>query len=236
MILKLKPLFYDKVWGGSKLKNDLGYDCSSKTGEAWGISAHKNGSSIITNDKYKGKTLRELYYTKKELFGNYPSEEFPILIKVIDANNDLSIQVHPDDQYAKKYENSFGKTECWYILDTEKNTDIIIGHKAKDIEELKSYINNNDFESVLNKFQIQKGDQFNIYSGTIHAICKGTLLLEIQQSSDITYRIYDYKRLDNGKLRELHIDKALDVIKFPDNILKSYKLTNLFDFSIIYIK
>jgi len=233
MILKLKPLFYEKVWGGHKLKNNYNFDCSEKTGEAWGISGHKSGSSIIENGIYKGKTLRDLYHSNKELFGNYPTDEFPILIKVIDAEDDLSIQVHPDDAYAAKYENSLGKTECWYILEADKDTDIIIGHKAQTIKEFKSFVENNDFESVLNIFPIKKGDQFNIYSGTIHAIRKGTVLLEIQQSSDVTYRLYDYNRLSDGKLRELHLDKALDVIKCPDKSLDKEKPINLFDYNII---
>ena len=233
MILKLKPLYYEKVWGGHKLKDDYNYPCTDKTGEAWGISGHKSGSSIVENGIYKGKTLRELYSSQRILFGNYPTDEFPILIKVIDAMDDLSIQVHPDDRYAKQYENSLGKTECWYILDAEKNSDIIIGHKANTIEEFKQYTDNNDFESVLNIFPIKPGDQFNIYSGTIHAIRKGTVLLEIQQSSDVTYRLYDYNRLSNGKLRELHLSKALDVIKCPDKTLATEKPKHLFDYQIL---
>ena len=233
MILKLKPIFYEKVWGGDKLNTQYNYDCSKKTGEAWGISAHKNGSSIITNTVHKGKTLRELYKSNRELFGNYTLDEFPILIKVIDANKDLSIQVHPDDRYARKHEDSLGKTECWYILDTEPNTNIVIGHNAKSLDEFKKHVKNNDFESIINRFPINKKDSFNIYAGTIHAICKGTLLLEIQQSSDVTYRLYDYNRLSNGRLRELHLDKALDVIKFPDSILAKEKPKHLFDFHIL---
>jgi mannose-6-phosphate isomerase len=233
MIFKLQPQFKEKVWGGNKIHLNYDYDCSEHTGEAWGISAHKNGSSIIKNGPFKGQSLRELYQNKKALFGDYPSNEFPILIKVIDAMDDLSIQVHPGDDYARKYENSLGKTECWYILETEKNTDIIIGHKAKSKSEFEKYIQNNDFESILNKFPIKKEENFNIYAGTIHAICKGTLLLEIQQSSDVTYRLYDYNRLSNGHLRELHMDKAMDVINFPDKALSNEKPTNLFDYLIL---
>ncbi len=232
MILKLKPLFYDKVWGGHKLKDNYGYDCSKETGEAWGISGHKSGSSIIINGEFARKTLRELYSSNKELFGNYPTDEFPILIKLIDANDDLSVQVHPNDEYAGKFENSLGKTECWYILDTEKDTEILIGHKAKTLEEFKEYFQNNRLDEILNKFPINKDDHFNVYSGTIHAICKGTVLLEIQQSSDVTYRLYDYNRLHNGELRELHVDKALDVIKFPDDELNPNIPKHLFDFEI----
>jgi mannose-6-phosphate isomerase len=236
MVIKLQPLFFEKVWGGNKIKDIYKYECSNKTGEAWGISAHKNGSSVIVNTKYKGLSLRDLYLENRELFGNYPKSEFPILIKVIDAMDDLSIQVHPDDEYARKYEDSYGKTECWYILDAEPNTMIVVGNKAKSFEEFKSYVDNYDFEPILNKFSIKKGDQFNIYAGTIHAICKGTLVLEIQQSSDVTYRLYDYNRLSDGKLRELHLKQALDVVKIPDSELAKDKPTQYFDFDILKTK
>jgi mannose-6-phosphate isomerase class I len=232
MIIKLQPEFKEKVWGGNKIHTKFGYNTSDNTGEAWGISGHKNGSSTIIDGPYKGKTLRELYQSHKELFGHYQSDEFPILVKIIDATDDLSIQVHPDDAYAKAYENSLGKTECWYILETEENTQIIIGHKAKSKDDFLKHMNNNDFESILNKFPIYPEDTFNIYAGTIHAICKGTLLLEIQQSSDVTYRLYDYNRLSNGVLRDLHIDKAMDVIPFPDRPLSKEKPKDLFDYQI----
>lgn len=233
MILKLKPVCLDKVWGGSKLKDIYSYDCSNKTGEAWGISAHQQVSSTIISEPYQGMTLRQLYLQERQLFGHYPKPEFPILIKVIDAMDDLSIQVHPDDDYAKEHENAYGKTECWYILDADPNTDIIIGHKAKDRASFIKAMETQQLETILNKFPVKKGDLFNIYAGTVHAICKGTLLLEIQQSSDVTYRLYDYNRLDKGKLRDLHIDQALDVIRFPDNALAKHKPTHLFDFEIV---
>ncbi len=232
MVIKLQPIFFDKVWGGHKLKKMYHYDCSDHCGEAWGISAHEHGSSVVMNGLYKGLTLRELYANHRELFGNHPSDEFPVLIKVIDANDDLSIQVHPHDLYAKIHEQSLGKTECWIILDTDENTEIVIGHKAEDKEEIRQAIDLNYLELLMNRFPIQKGDQFNIYAGTIHAICKGTVLLEIQQSSDVTYRLYDYNRLDNGKPRELHVEKALDVIKVPDSELAKDKPTSLFDYHI----
>ena len=233
MIIKLKPIFFSKVWGGNKICSNYHYNCSENTGEAWGISAHEHGSSVIINTEFKGKTLKDLYESRRDLFGNYHTDTFPILIKIIDAADDLSIQVHPDNDYARKYENSLGKTECWYILDTEKDTEIIIGHKAQSYSEFKTHLNNNDYEGILNIFPVKAGDSFNIYAGTIHAICKGTLLLEIQQSSDVTYRLYDYNRLSNGKLRELHINQALDVVKIPDDTLNPRKPTRLFDYNII---
>ncbi len=233
MIIKLQPIFFEKVWGGNNLKERFNYNCKEFTGEAWGISAHKNGSSIILNGPFKGLTLNELFKTQKELFGNYPGKEFPILIKLIDANLDLSVQVHPNDEYAKKYENSFGKTECWYILNTTKNAELIIGHNLKTKQEFIQEMKNGNWNKILNRFVIHKDETYCVPSGTIHAICKGTLLLEIQQSSDVTYRLYDYNRPYNGKLRELHIDKALDVITFPDIEIKHPIPKKLFDFNII---
>lgn len=232
MIIKLQPIFFEKVWGGNNLKNKYNYNCLEQTGEAWGISAHKNGSSIILNGEFKDMSLRDLFKSHKELFGNYPGEEFPILIKLIDATLDLSVQVHPNDEYAKKYENSLGKTECWYILNTEEKAKLIIGHKLKSKEEFIREMNLGNWDKILNRFRIHTGETYCVPSGTIHAICKGTLLLEIQQSSDVTYRLYDYNRPYNGKLRELHIDKALDVITFPDKDINHPKPKQLFDFDI----
>lgn len=232
MIFKLKPVFFTKVWGGNKLKETYGYDCPNNTGEAWGVSGHANGSSYILNGELKGMSLRQLYRFDKSYFGNYHTKEFPILIKAINANQDLSVQVHPNDEYARIHENSLGKTECWYILDADKDTEIVIGHKAKDKEEIKEHLANNTLEKLLNRFPIKKHDLYCIYSGTIHAICSGTTLLEIQQSSDITYRLYDYNRLSNGKLRELHIEKALDVITIPGDNLTNKIPNKLFDFKV----
>ena len=233
MLFKFEPIFKEKIWGGHKLSSIYHYPCSTQTGEAWGISAHQNGSSIIKNGPFKGLTLRQLYHEQRQFFGDLSNDEFPILVKLIDASDDLSIQVHPDDAYAREHENSLGKTECWYILNADPNTEIIIGHKAKTKAEFIHHFNNKQVESILNRFPIKSHDQFNIYAGTIHAICKGTLLLEIQQSSDITYRLYDYQRLSNGKLRELHINKALDVIKFPDNKLSNKQPSHLFHYEIV---
>ena len=235
MILFLKPVFFDKIWGGDKLRTLFNYPTSTTCGEAWGISAHKNGESIILNGKYKGYNLSTLFDEEKELFGNYLGKEFPILVKIINAKRDLSIQVHPNDIQAKEY-NSLGKTECWFILDSEKDTNIIIGHSAKTKKELRNKINEKHYSKLLNKFKIQKGDYFFIDSGTIHAICKNTVLLEVQQSSDITYRVYDYDRLDfNGKLRPLHVKESIECIKIPDNIVKRQHDTKFFNYEILDI-
>lgn len=205
------------IWGGDKLNTEFGY-CTpnNHTGECWAISAHKNGDCIVKNGIYSGETLSWLWEHHRELFGNMEGEVFPLLVKIIDAKADLSIQVHPEDAYARDHEHgSLGKTECWYILDCEEDTKIVIGHNAKDKQELKDMIAKNRWKELIREKEIKKGDFFQIDPGTVHAIKAGTVILETQQSSDITYRLYDYDRLDNGKPRELHIEKSIDVIKCP---------------------
>lgn len=216
-LIFLDPYFKEVLWGGKKMKDMYGYDIpSDKTGEAWVVSAGDGKSSIVKNGPYKGQTLEELYKNHRELFGNIKNDVFPLLVKVIDANDDLSVQVHPDDAYAKENENgSLGKTECWYIIDCDPDADIIIGHNAKTKEELTEMIENGEWDKLLNRFPIKPGDFFFIPAGTVHAIRKGTQILEIQQNSDVTYRLYDYDRLQDGKPRELHIKKSIDVINCP---------------------
>ncbi len=212
----LKPHFVEKIWGGNKLKNDYGYDLDSdKIGECWAISAHQNGDCEVLNEEFKGYSLSKLYKEKSELFGGNTKNEFPLLVKILDAKDDLSIQVHPDDEYSKRVENQYGKTECWYILDCDDNADIVMGHNAKDKEEVEQLIRSGKWDKFLNIRDINKGDFFFVEPGTVHAIRKGTLIYELQQSSDVTYRLYDYDRLENGQLRELHIDKSIDVITAP---------------------
>ena len=219
--LFLKPVFKEMIWGGSALRDEFNYDIpSDKTGECWAISANENGDCTVeTRDfsEYSGKTLSELWVNNKELWGRAgEAKVFPLLTKLISAETDLSIQVHPDDIYAKANENgSLGKTECWYIVDAKENATIVIGHNAKDKEELRKYIENKDFLGLIREIPVKKGDFFFIEPGTVHAIKGGTIILETQQNSDITYRLYDYDRLQNGKPRELHIDKCLDVIECP---------------------
>ncbi|TCJ01357.1 mannose-6-phosphate isomerase, class I [Cytobacillus praedii] len=216
--LYLNPVFKERIWGGSALYDQFGYSIpSKKTGECWAISGHSNGQSIVKAGKYKGRTLGDLWENNRELFGNYPSPVFPLLTKILDANADLSIQVHPDDEYAKKYVNGeLGKTECWYIVDCKENAEIILGHFAKSKMELADRVEKGQWDKLLNRIIVKPGDFFYVPSGTIHALCEGILVLETQQSSDITYRVYDYNRKDrNGKKRELHIEKALEVIHVP---------------------
>lgn len=216
-LLFMKPYTRQVLWGGTKLKELYGYDTEGEhTGEAWIVSATGNGQSVVSEGTWRGQTLGALWKQHRELFGDCKESEFPLLIKYIDAKENLSIQVHPDDTYAFTHENGGrGKTECWYIVDCEENADIIIGHNAQSKEELKRMIQANQWSSLLSVYKIKKGDFFFIPSGTVHAIRKGTLILEIQQNCDLTYRLYDYDRLQNGKPRELHLKKAMDVITCP---------------------
>ena len=216
-ILFLEPVFKEVIWGGNKLSTSYGYKIpSDTTGECWAVSAHKNGDCKLINGEFKGESLSWLWDNHREIFGNAKGDVFPLLIKIIDAKKDLSIQVHPDDEYAKKNENgALGKTECWYILDCEEGATIVVGHNAKSKEELKQMIKEKRWNELIKVRSIKKGDFFQITPGTVHAIKGGTVILETQQNSDITYRLYDYDRLSNGKPRELHLEKSIDVIKCP---------------------
>ncbi len=217
-ILFIEPIFKEMVWGGQRLKQVYDYPIpSDHTGECWAISAHQNGDCLIRNSKYQGMSLSTLYQEHRELFGNIEAKQFPLLVKIIDASQNLSVQVHPNDEYARIHENSLGKTECWYVIDCLKHTQMVIGHHAKTKEELIHTIKHHEYASLLNQFEIQPKDFFYIPAGTIHAICAGSLIYEVQQSSDITYRVYDYDRVDsNGKKRELHLSQSIDTINVPD--------------------
>jgi mannose-6-phosphate isomerase len=215
--ISLEPVFKYRIWGGSKLNQLFGYDIPSPhTGECWGISAHPNGQSTVKNGKFAGLTLGELWSSRPDLFQS-DSDAFPLLIKILDASDDLSVQVHPDDLFAGHHENGErGKTECWFVLESEPGAEIIFGHRATSKEELAHMIANGEWEHLLCKVQVKPGDFFYVPSGTIHALGKGIVVLETQQSSDTTYRVYDYERTDaEGNLRELHLDKAIEVTNIP---------------------
>ena len=216
-ILHLEPVLHEKIWGGTELRDQFGYAIpSDHTGECWAISGHPNGDCRVTNPEFGGQTLGQLFRTRRELFGNIPGEVFPLLVKIIDARQDLSIQVHPDDAYAKVHENgSLGKTECWYVLDSKPGTTVIIGHNAGTREEMRQMVAEGKWNQLLRQVPLRKGDFFQINPGCLHALKGGSLILETQQSSDVTYRFYDYDRLENGKKRELHIEKSLDVTTVP---------------------
>ena len=220
MILFLKPYFSQKPWAGNEL-NKI-YDCPEQTGEAWIVSGYLNKSSIITNGKYKGQTLRHLWQKHPELFGDYLDKEFPLLIKLISSSSDLSVQVHPNDDYARIKYNQFGKFECWYILPETKAKDIIVGINAKNAIEVEQMLKQQTIENYLINKKIKPNDLIVVEPGTVHAIKANTFLLEIQESSDLTYRLYDYNRLPK---RELHIEDSLNVINYSN--LKN----NIFDFT-----
>lgn len=216
-ILILKPTCKDYLWGGQRLKTE--YNVSSDLtplAEAWVLSAHPDGPSVIANGEYAGQTLAE--YIEKEgksVLGNFCAlfSDFPILIKLIDARNNLSIQVHPSDEYAMRHEGQYGKTEMWYVLDAEPDAFLYYGFQhpiSKD--EFQQRIENNTLTDVLNAVPVKRGDLFYIPAGTLHAICKGIVLAEVQQSSNVTYRVYDYGRVGaDGAPRALHVQSALDV-------------------------
>lgn len=215
--LFLKGTFREKIWGGEKLATEFGYEIpSNKTGEYWAISGHRNGPSTVINGPYAGKTIDELWKQHRELFGNEPGEVFPLLTKILDAQADLSVQVHPDDAYGLKHEGDLGKTECWYILSAEDDAEIVYGHHAETKEELEEKIAAGEWDELLHSEKVKAGDFFYLPSGTIHAIGSGIMILETQQSSDTTYRLYDYdRRDDDGNLRDLHIEKSIDVTTVP---------------------
>ena len=226
--LFLEGVFKEKLWGGKKLKDQFNYAIpSDRTGELWAISAHKNGASTVMNGEHKGKSLTELFDSNKELFGDSTKDVFPLLTKIIDAQSDLSVQVHPDDAYGMEHEGELGKTECWYVIDAEEGAEIVYGHHAQTQEELELAIENGDWDNLLTRVRVKAGDFFYVPSGTIHAIGGGVMILETQQSSDTTYRVYDYDRVqDNGEKRELHIDDSLAVTTVPhENPSLNYKQT-----------
>ncbi len=213
--IKLKPVFKEIVWGGNRLKDDYGFESDlNNIAEAWMLCARDDGDNIIENGDHKGESFKAFINANKDLLGTKGAsyEEFPLLIKFIDAKADLSVQVHPDDEYAKIHENSYGKTEAWYILDCDEGAELIYGfNKNITADEFKKSIEDNTFLDYVNKVKVKKGDVFFISAGTLHAIGSGILLAEVQQNCNTTYRVYDYNRMVNGKPRELHVEKALDV-------------------------
>lgn len=212
--LFLQSVMQEKIWGGTKLRDEFGYKIpSDKVGEYWAISAHPHGISTIKNGRFAGMGLDQLYAEHRELFGNSSEPVFPLLTKILDANDWLSVQVHPDDHYAMEHEGELGKTECWYVIAADEGAEIIYGHNAKSREELRQQIEKKEWDKLLTKVPVKAGDFFYVPSGTMHAIGSGILILETQQSSDTTYRVYDFDRKDDeGNLRELHLEKSIDVL------------------------
>ena len=217
--LLLKPAFKDYLWGGTKLRDIYAKKCDfDKIAESWELSCHKDGCSVVDNGEFKGLTLPEyIKMAGKAVLGTNCErfEAFPVLIKLIDAKDNLSVQVHPDNDYAMRVEGEYGKTEMWYIVDCDEGATLLYGFKGNvSKEEFAERIKNNTLLEITNAVPVKKGDVFFIQSGTLHAIGKGILIAEIQQNSNTTYRVYDYGRVGaDGKTRPLHIEKALDVTK-----------------------
>ena len=220
--LQFQPILKERIWGGTKLKTYLNKPISSDTtGESWEISTVENEVSVISNGAFAGKSLTDLIDKfPNELLGTKVyskfGKQFPLLFKYLDAREDLSIQVHPNDELAKKRHNSFGKTEMWYVMQADDDAKLIIGFKDNSSEkEYLDNLENNSLLTILDVKKVNQGDAFFLETGTIHAIGAGTVIAEIQQTSDITYRLYDFDRVDvHGNKRELHIDLALEAINY----------------------
>jgi mannose-6-phosphate isomerase len=233
--LKFTPLFKYRIWGGEKLKTELNKNYTEENiGESWEISDVSGDETVVSEGALIGKSLKDL---TKEFKGNFVGnkvyekfgEEFPLLIKFIDAKTPLSIQVHPSNEIAKERHNSFGKNEMWYVMQADKDAELIVGFDEKiNTSDYKKHLENNTILDVMHHENVQKGDTFYIPTGRVHAIGAGVLLAEIQQTSDITYRIYDYDRVDakTGTKRELHNEQAIDVIDYEvhEEYKTSYEL------------
>lgn len=258
--IKFSPILKEKIWGGNKLNKVLGKpSIGDNVGESWEISDVNGNVSVVNNGFYKGQNLKELLtehkhnFVGKNNFENFGTN-FPLLIKFLDAKTDLSVQVHPDDKMAKKYHDSFGKTEMWYIMDSDADANIVLGLKDKNTNpKMLNHITAENVESIFNREQVKKGDSYFIPAGKIHAIGAGVLAAEIQQTSDITYRVYDWDREDtHGKKRELHTKLAEKATKQFDSNGKSnytinqdntanlasceYFTTNILDFNSVQEK
>jgi mannose-6-phosphate isomerase len=220
--LQFKPILKERIWGGTKLKTILNKPITSdRTGESWEISTVDGDVSIVSNGTLAGKSLLDLIDSSpEEILGTEVykrfGKQFPLLFKYLDAREDLSIQVHPNDELAKKRHNSFGKTEMWYIIQADEGSRIIVGFKEKsNADEYLDKLKNKTLLSILDDVKVKQGDVFFLETGTVHAIGAGLVVAEIQQTSDITYRLYDFDRVDaQGNKRELHLDLALDAINY----------------------
>lgn len=215
----LKPAGKDYLWGGTRLKDDFSKDTDLEVlAETWECSTHPDGHSIVSSGPFEGKALVDVLKENPEFLGTHPSMhegELPVLVKFIDAKNNLSVQVHPDDEYAKINENGQnGKSEMWYVVEAAKEARLIYGFRTDiDKKTILRALEEGRLEHYLLSIPVKKGDVFFIPAGQVHAICAGCLIAEVQESSNLTYRLYDYNRIDkDGKKRPLHIDKALDVI------------------------
>ncbi|MCD8397890.1 MAG: class I mannose-6-phosphate isomerase [Lachnospiraceae bacterium] len=216
-IMKLLPAGKDYLWGGTRLRDEFGKKIDmTPLAETWECSVHPDGPSVVENGKYSGRTLAEVLREHPEYLGTKVEDkkELPILMKLIDAKKDLSVQVHPNDAYAREHEGQNGKSEMWYVIDADENASIIYGFIHPVTEELlRKAVEQGNLDKHLQKVKVHKGDIYYVPAGMVHGIGAGTLVAEIQENSNVTYRVYDYDRIDtNGKKRELHFDKAVKVM------------------------
>ncbi|MGL5932587.1 MAG: type I phosphomannose isomerase catalytic subunit [Cetobacterium sp.] len=226
-LLKFKKNLVEKVWGGRGFETTLGFDLPNEElyGESWEVSCHPSGMSYVENGELEGETLENLFQkfgkdlVGEEIVEKY-EEKFPLLIKYLDINDKLSVQVHPSDEYALRVEKEFGKSEVWYVMEASEDAKLILGLKKEITPEMyKEKVDKKDFTELFNEVSVKKGDFIDVKPGVVHGTLEGSILIcEIQQNSDTTYRIYDFDREVNGVKRELHLDKAMDVIKFGEEI------------------
>lgn len=229
-LLKFKKNLVEKVWGGRGFEETLGFNLPSEElyGESWEVSCHPSGMSYVENGKLEGESLEGLFQkfgkdlVGEEIVEKY-GEKFPLLIKYLDINDKLSVQVHPSDEYALRVEKEFGKSEVWYVMEASEDAKLILGLKKEITPEIyKEKVDRKDFKGLFNEVKVKKGDFIDVKPGVVHGTLEGSILIcEIQQNSDTTYRIYDFDREVNGVKRELHLDKAMDVIKFGEEVVIS---------------
>lgn len=218
--IRFENIYFEKIWGGRDFCGFRENVPEGNIGESWDIACHENGMSIVANGVFKDRSFGDIIseYGAELVGNNVDLNNFPLLVKLINSREKLSVQVHPGDEYAKRIENQQGKTEAWYVIDAEPNAKLIVGTKGCDKDSFKKAIDSGNVEEYLNIIDVKKGDCFLINSGLVHAICEGLTIAEIQQNSDVTYRVFDY-----GRPREIHIEKSLDVINFD---LKAINLSN----------
>lgn len=218
--IRFENVYYEKIWGGRDLEAFRNNLPSGNIGESWDIACHPSGTGVVANGELKGKKFDEIIseFGHALVGSKVSTEKFPLLVKLINSGEKLSVQVHPGDEYAQRVENQLGKTEAWYVVNAKPGAKLIVGTKNCDKEVFAKAIEEGKSEDYLNVVDVKKGDCFLINSGLVHAICEGLIIVEIQQNSDVTYRVYDY-----GRPREIHVEKSLDVIDFK---LRAENLSN----------
>lgn len=221
-VLFFKPIARPAIWGHTLVRDFFGYhEFPEGIGQSWSFSAQKGASTECVSEPFKGKTLLELWDNHQELFG-HPGEEFPVIISLVGPEDDLSIQVHPDDEHAQKVGFPCGKNEAWYFIRSEEGSNIVYGHNAKDPADLQKYIDEDKWDDLIRHLDVHTDDFVYLPAGLLHALRKGNVVYEIQQATDITYRFYDYHRKDDqGNERELHLDKAIDCLSYNPEDMKN---------------